>query len=178
MTSLSVSACEVLTLAHSLSLSCAFSGIGFDPRTGHLVVSDRVNHRIEFFSIDETGTKFEYNSTHTPQYGLAGTQRPCNFRILENSTNASINGMAVIADLGANDQPEGKAGIARGQVAVLDKENKMVSVIQIDALLGEQGSVHPHDSHFLPNGDIVVATWKPGHITYWKRLPANAGEKQ
>jgi hypothetical protein len=43
-------------------------------------------------------------------------------------------------------------------------------VIKIDELLGGRGDIHPHDSHFLPNGDIVVATWHPGHITYWKRL--------
>jgi hypothetical protein len=44
------------------------------------------------------------------------------------------------------------------------------SVIKVSELLGNLGSVHPHDAHFLPNGDIVVATWRPGHITYWKKL--------
>jgi hypothetical protein len=143
-------------------------GMTYDPRSGQLVVSDRENHRIEFFEFNNSGTKFEYNSTITPTWGKAGTQRPCNFRILEDSTNSSLNGMAVIADLGADDQT--KPDVARGQVAILDKNNTVVSVIAVSELLGDQGSVHPHDSHFLPNGDIIVATWRPGHISYWKKL--------
>ena len=143
-------------------------GIHYDPRTGQFVVADRENHRIEFYDFDDTGTKFEYHSTVTPMWGKNGTQRPCNLRILEKSTNSSLDGMAVIADLGADDQT--KSGVAMGQVAVLDKANKLVSVISISELLGNKGSIHPHDSHFLPNGDIVIATWKPGRITYWKKL--------
>lgn len=145
-------------------------GIGIDPRTGHVVVADRENHRIQFFEIDdETGTKFDWVATMNASWGLQnGTQRPCNFRVLENGTNPAMDGMAVIADLGADDQS--KPGGARGQVAILDKDNVVVSVIAVSDLLGWKGSVHPHDSHFLANGDIVVATWKPGHISYWKKL--------
>jgi len=143
-------------------------GMSVDPRSENtIVVSDRENHRIQFFKYDDTGTKFEFASKLTPAWGKAGTQRPCNFRVIENSTNTSLDGMAVIADLGADDQT--KPG-ARGQVAILDKDNKLVSVIAVSDLLGSQGSIHPHDSHFLPNGDIIVATWKPGHVSYWKRL--------
>jgi len=98
-----------------------------------------------------------------------GTQRPCNFRVLTNAGDASLNGLAVVADLGADDQSRPGVG-ARGQVAVLGKRNELLSVIAVSKLLGDQGSVHPHDAHLLPNGDIVVATWKPGHISYWKRL--------
>ena len=29
---------------------------------------------------------------------------------------------------------------------------------------------HPHDAIFLPNGDMVVATWNPGRLSYWKKL--------
>jgi hypothetical protein len=101
-------------------------GMIYDPRTKQLVVSDRENHRFQIFDFDGTGTKFEYVSTITPTWGVNGTQRPCNFRVLENSTNTSINGMVVIADLGADDQS--KPGVAKGQVAVLDQQNKLVSV--------------------------------------------------
>jgi len=145
-------------------------GIGVDPRTGHVVVADRENHRIQFFEVDEaTGDKFEWVKTLPASWGLQnGTQRPCNFRVLENSTDPSLDGMAVIADLGANDQT--KPGGPRGQVAILDKENNVVSVIAVSDLLGWKGSVHPHDSHFLANGDVVVATWLPGTISYWKKM--------
>lgn len=143
-------------------------GITYDPRSDKLVVSDRENHRIEVFNFDNTGAKFSYDSTITPTWGINDTQRPCNFRVLENSTNSSLDGMVVVADLGADDQS--KSGVARGQVAILDKENALVSVIAVSELLGDKGSIHPHDSHFLPNGDIVVATWRPGHVSYWKRL--------
>ena len=55
-------------------------------------------------------------------------------------------------------------------MAVLDRSNALVSVIKVSELLGDKGAVHPHDAHWLPNGDIVVATWRPGTITYWKHL--------
>jgi len=144
-------------------------GIGMDPRApGRVVVADRENHRIQFFQIDDTGAKFDHTETLAPTWGRAGLERPCNFRVLENAVNASENGMAVIADLGADDQT--KPGVELGQVAVLDQQNNLVSVINVSQLLGDQGSIHPHDAHFLPNGDIIVATWKPGHVSYWKRL--------
>jgi len=37
--------------------------------------------------------------------------------------------------------------------------------------LGSQGFKHPHDAIWLPNGDIVVCTWNPGRLGYFKRLP-------
>ena len=59
-----------------------------------------------------------------------------------------------------------------GPVAVLDKKNTVVSVIDVAGLIGEQtGSLHPHDAILMPNGDIVVATWNPGFVSYWKLLP-------
>ena len=81
-----------------------------------------------------------------------------------------MNGMVVIADLGADDQSGTGPDVVRGQVALLDKDNELVSVIKIDELLGGEGDVHPHDAHWLPNGDVVVSTWLPGRVTYWKRL--------
>ena len=28
----------------------------------------------------------------------------------------------------------------------------------------------PHDAIWLANGDIVVCTWNPGRIGYWRRM--------
>tara|TARA_B110000208_G_scaffold184769_1_gene239006 strand:+ start:11 stop:1333 length:1323 start_codon:yes stop_codon:yes gene_type:complete len=144
-------------------------GLHWDPRTKQIVIADRENHRIEFYDVDaSTGTTFNYSHTKTPTYGINGTQRPCNLRVLTQTTNATLRGMAVIADLGADDQS--KPGVARGTIAVLDQGNALVTTINIAELLGYEGSVHPHDAIMLANGDIVVATWHPGRITYWKLL--------
>mmetsp|Transcript_65382 Transcript_65382/g.108637 ORF Transcript_65382/g.108637 Transcript_65382/m.108637 type:complete len:376 (-) Transcript_65382:27-1154(-) len=143
-------------------------GITHDPRSHQLVVSDRENHRLQYFDIDSTGTKFEHASTVTPTWGEPGTQRPCNVRVLQ-SANPSLDGMAIIADLGADDQSKPAVG-ARGQVALVGKQNELLSVIAISDLIGHLGSIHPHDAHLLPNGDVVVATWRPGHVSYWRKL--------
>ena len=143
-------------------------GITYDPRSNRMAVADRENHRIQFFSFDDEGTEFKWTETLTPEWGKPQTQRPCQFRILENCTNTSMNGMVAIPDLGADDQTNPQA--PRGQVALLDSQNRLVSVIAVSELLGWKGSIHPHDAHFLPNGDLVVATWKPGRVSYWKRL--------
>ena len=37
-------------------------------------------------------------------------------------------------------------------------------------LLADLQYKHPHDAEFLPNGDMVVATWAPGRVGYWKLL--------
>jgi hypothetical protein len=95
-------------------------GITFDPRVGQLAVSDRENHRIEFFNFDEsTGDKFEYSSTVT----MAGIERPCNFRIIRDPTHPDLQGMVVVAAL-------------EGPVAVLDKHNALLSVIKVSQLIG------------------------------------------
>ena len=152
--------------AHGKFENC--HGLHWDPRAGQLVIADRENHRIEYFAVDDAGLKFEYASTVTPTYGTAGTQRPCNVRVLEGSGNKTLDGLAVVADLGADDQT--KPGVARGQVAILDQQNRLLSAIAVSELLGDQGSIHPHDAIMLANGDIVVATWHPGHVSYWKLL--------
>ena len=45
-----------------------------------------------------------------------------------------------------------------GNIALLDKDNKLVSTVEVAALIGHLGSLHPHDALFLPNGDFVVGT--------------------
>ena len=58
------------------------------------------------------------------------------------------------------------------------RSNTVVSVMEIAKLLGPgsaeaaalggDGHKHPHDAIFLPNGDVVVGTWNPGHLSYWR----------
>ena len=81
----------------------------------------------------------------------AGTL-PCNVRIYPNH-----EGRAIMPDLA-------------GPVAVLDASNTVVSVVNVSVLLAAEQHKHPHDAIFLPNGDMVVATWAPGRVSYWKRL--------
>ena len=37
-------------------------------------------------------------------------------------------------------------------------------------LIGDLGHKNPHDAVFLANGDMVVATYSPGRISYWKKI--------
>ena len=83
----------------------------------------------------------------------AGTL-PCNIRMYPEQ-----EGRAIVPDLA-------------GPVAVLDAQNEVVSVVNVSVLLAAQQHKHPHDAIFLPNGDMVVATWAPGRVSYWKLLPA------
>jgi hypothetical protein len=140
-------------------------GIDYDPRVKQLAVADRANHRIEFFTFDSNkGDKFEYQSTVSmANLTSAGPSKPCNFRPLQKANDPTLDGMVVVAALD-------------GPVAVLDQTNKIVSVIDVNGLIGAStGSNHPHDAIFLPNGDIVVATWNPGFVSYWKLLPKSDG---
>lgn len=124
-------------------------GITYDPRVDKLVVSDRENHRLEFFDFDVASPNtFTYSSTVT----LEGITRICNIRMYPEQ-----EGRAIVPDL-------------TGPVAVLAKNNSVISIVNVSKLLGDQGHKHPHDAVFLPNGDMVVATWAPGRISYWKKL--------
>jgi hypothetical protein len=57
-----------------------------------------------------------------------------------------------------------------GSLVILDKNNQMISVIEVGKLLGAQGFRHPHDAIWLANGDIAVCTWNPGRLGCWRRL--------
>lgn len=115
-------------------------GITYDPRRKLLLVSDRGNKRLEYFSLNGV-----YQSTvEAPEITA-----PC---------NADVWGEFVLV-------PN-----LDGPLAILDKENKAASVIEVGKLLGAYGFQHPHDAIFLENGDIVVCTWNPGRLGYWKRL--------
>ena len=133
-------------------------GCTYDPRTPDdptIIVSDRANSRFEFFKYDPASpATFEYKKTvdFLPMMGK-GTL-PCNIRMYPEQ-----EGRAIVADLA-------------GPVAVMDASNTVISVVNVSVLLAAEQHKHPHDAMFLPNGDMVVATWAPGRISYWKKLPA------
>merc|ERR1712060_904797 len=119
-------------------------------------VSDRANSRIEYYKVDGEGSfDFDHTVDMRPLQG-AGTL-PCNIRTYPEQDLRSI-----IPDLA-------------GPVQILDKENKVISVVNVSGLMNDkvqEGTKHPHDAMFLPNGDFIVAAWLPGRVTYWKKLPA------
>ena len=129
--------------------------INYDPRTKQIVVSDRENHRHQWFDFDvDSPSKFAYS--HQAATTTSGnTSRPCNMRF----RNGVFDGhhYSIVPDL-------------VGPVGILDEDNRLVSNINVSGLIGNLGHLHPHDAIFLPNGDIVVATWNPGRISYWKKI--------
>ncbi|HWW02000.1 MAG TPA: hypothetical protein VNZ64_20035 [Candidatus Acidoferrum sp.] len=115
-------------------------GITFDPRRKLLLTADRGNKRLEYFTLNGF-----YHSTIEAKEITA----PC---------NADIRGDHVLVpDLD-------------GPLVILDKDNQVVSVIEVGKLLGDRGFRHPHDAIWLANGDIAVCTWNPGRLGYWQRL--------
>ena len=65
-----------------------------------------------------------------------------------------------------------------GSVGIYDKNNELVSNIEVARWLGVGvlGHTHPHDAIFLANGDVAVAIWagheegSVGGLEYWRRL--------
>ena len=125
--------------------------ITWDPRSQEMVVCDRENHRLEYFQVQPSNpATFEYSHT-VSFYPLL--QRPCNIRI------RSHDGMAIVPGL-------------EGTVGILNQDNDLISLINVTAVLGDRGFLHPHDAHFMPglSGDFVLATWNPGRIGYFRRI--------
>lgn len=130
-------------------------GCTYDPRLNNtIVVSDRANSRFEFFHYDPNSIDtFEWYQTANMQPFLGTGTLPCNLRMYPDQ-----KGIAITPDLA-------------GPVGILDNTNKVVSVVNVSVLLAAEQHKHPHDAIVLANGDIVVATWAPGRISYWKKLP-------
>jgi hypothetical protein len=127
-----------LGAAHG-ELNCPH-GITYDPRRKLLLIADRGNKRLEYY----TPAGAYHSSVQVKEITA-----PC---------NADVWGdYVLVPDL-------------NGPLIILDKENQPVSVLPVGAQMGDLGFKHPHDAIFLENGDIVVATWNPGRIGYLKRL--------
>eukprot|EP00037_Helgoeca_nana_P032083 m.412092 g.412092 ORF g.412092 m.412092 type:complete len:444 (-) comp28788_c0_seq1:134-1465(-) len=135
-------------------------GCTYDPRSttpkNTIVVSDRANHRFEFFHYDPaTYTMFDWYKTVDMTGPMGPGTLPCNIRMYPEQ-----DGRSIVPDLA-------------GPVAVMDNTNTVVSIVNVSVLLAAEQHKHPHDAIFLPNGDMVVATWAPGRISYWKLLPVD-----
>ena len=133
-------------------------GCTWDPRNttapNTIVVSDRRNMRFEFFHYDPDGyDTFEWYLTVDMAPSLGEGTLPCNMRMYPEQ-----DGRSVVPDLA-------------GPVAILDSKHEVLSVVNVSVLLAAEQHKHPHDAILLPNGDLVVATWAPGRISYWKLLP-------
>jgi hypothetical protein len=129
-------------------------GCLWDPHSEMIVVSDRANSRFEYFAIDfDSPHKFEWSHTVDQKPYMGGGTLPCNYR----TTYPAQAGVTVSPDLA-------------GPVAILDANNEVVSVVNVSVLLKEFEHNHPHDSIILPSGDLVVGTWAPGRVSYWKKL--------
>ena len=122
--------------------------VTWDARRKQLVVSDRENHRLQRFNITETGEVFDFDTMAT----VDGIERICNIR-----SYPEMGGLAILPAL-------------EGPVAIVDEHDRTLSVLNVSGLLGDQGHLHPHDAQILPNGDVIVATWAPGRLSYWKKL--------
>ena len=130
-------------------------GCTYDPRNGKIAVSDRANSRLEYFDFDASSPdKFAYSHTVDLRPPMGNASLPCNLRVYPEQ-----QAIGVSPDLS-------------GPVAIVDAANTVVSVVNVSVLLAAEQHKHPHDAVLLPNGDLVVATWAPGRLSYWRRLPA------
>lgn len=116
-------------------------GVTYDSRVNRLAVSDRGNARILYYNLD---------GIYQSQIKGQGISEVCNTDVWGD--------YLLVPNLD-------------GSVAYLDKNNQHAGTISISDVLGEQGHKHPHDAIFLSNGDVVIGTWNPGRLSYWKRLP-------
>ena len=128
-------------------------GCTYDPRNGMIAVADRANHRLEYFAFDnDSPDVFEYKKTVDMAPVMGAATLPCNFRFYPEQQWRSIS------------------PALDGPVAVLDYNNTIISIVNVSVLLEADQHKHPHDAELLPNGDMVVATWAPGRVSYWKKL--------
>jgi len=125
--------------------------ITWDWRSSEFVVSDRENHRLEWFAVNASDPSvFEYKRTLSAE--SIGIQRPCNVRV------RSPDGVAIVPAL-------------EGNVAIVDRSNRVLSLVNVSGSdIGPSGWLHPHDAFLLPNDDFVLVTWLPGRIGYFRRM--------
>ena len=124
--------------------------INWDTRFHQLIVSDRENHRHQYFRTS-TVPHDKPDVAYASQFAIPELQRPCNLRV------AADNRTAVVPAL-------------EGPVGILNATNALVSLVDVAGLLGAEGHKCPHDAMLLPSGDLIVATWNPGRLSYWRRM--------
>ncbi len=105
----------------------------WDPRVKQMAVSDRANHRVEYFQIDEASDEtFTYTKT-VDGLPTGNKSLPCDIRA---APPGPALGMAIVAGL-------------EGNIAILNEQNQLVSTVDVAGLIGHLGSIHPHDALFL-----------------------------
>eukprot|EP00937_MAST-01D_sp_MAST-1D-sp2_P001365 g1365.t1 len=142
-------------------------GLSLDDRVGEIVVSDRSNHRLVWIRNDGTLLRTQNVAASAPL--------PCNAQ----TSNGTALGAEYLLVPGLGLDYVDPGPWRNGSVAIFNGANKLVSNIEVAALLGVGvlGHTHPHDAIFLQNGDIAVAVWKGheagsvGGLEYWRRLP-------
>ena len=125
-----------------------------DPRyPGQLLVTDRSNERLVF--VDHEGhfkSTVDVSSGGQPAPG--SNSLPCSSHFM---TDDKAGMVALIPGLG-----DSKGNFSTsGSVGIYDKDNKVVSEIEVAKYLWQSGHQHPHDALFLPNGDVVVCCCAP-----------------
>ena len=163
-----------------------------DPRfPGQLLITDRSNERLVF--VDHDGHfKSEVDVSKGGQPSPGSNGLPCSSHFM---TDAKAGMVSIIPALGDShaDVEHGMNFSNTGSVGIYDKNNMLVSEIEVAKYLWKTGHQHPHDALFMPNGDVVVACYgggcggKPsagcqasqfphqtgasgGTISYWKRV--------
>lgn len=143
-------------------------GINLDARIpGTFVIADRSNGRLVWI---EAFGKFVSTSPTTQPLGMS---LPCNVDVHMDPREGLVG---TVPSLG-----ESYKSLVNGSVAIYNGSQALLSVIEVAKTIGHLGHQNPHDSMFLPNGDMVVCCWagpgNPGQgpakgtISYWKRLP-------
>ena len=127
-------------------------GIWLDPRGREpmLVVADRANRRLQYFSLDGEHVKFVTD----------GMRLPCHFSVRGDELLVpDLDSVVTVLD------EKNKAIVQLGDGAPSDLRGHPRS----DFVPGK--FIHPHDAIFLRNGDILVAEWVPiGRVTLLKRV--------
>lgn len=130
-----------------------------------LVVADRANRRLQYFTLEGKHVTF----------AEAGMRRPCHFSIR--------NDLMLIPDLDSVAALASSVATSSAPriLTILDKDNRVVAHLgdgHPSRLRGVPRSefppgkfIHPHDAQFLRNGDILVAEWVPtGRITLLRKI--------
>jgi hypothetical protein len=124
-----------------------------DKRDPMLVVADRANHRLQYFTLDGKHVKFVNN----------GMRLPCHFDVrggdllvpdLQSIVTILDHDNKVVAQLGDGAGVPDLRGHPRSEF-----------------LPGK--FIHPHSAKFLHNGDILVVEWLPiGRVTLLRKMQA------
>ena len=155
-------------------------GLNWDARRGQLVVTDRGCwstkyclkqgfHQHWYVSVEEAtgGAPHRRASAAMPRpnvsmeraFTVTELPRPCTLRVAPDGAHA------VIASLD-------------GKVGIVDDANRLVSLVDVASALGAAGHAHPHDAILMPGSlDLLVATWSPGRLSYWRRVPGETRQE-